>query len=216
MTERPVIRVMTVDDHPLARSGLRTFLSGFPDLELVAEASSGSEALDLYAYAQPDVVLMDMLMLGMDGVETTRTLRQRNPQARIIILTSTHEATMIEGALRAGATGYLLKHATALEIAQAIRNAHAGRSAMSRDAMDTLIHAMGNQENESEPLNEREYAILRLLAQGCSNSDIAAALCISRSTVKYHLSHIFAKLGVSSRAAAIALAYERRLLAREE
>ncbi len=215
MAERTVIRVMTVDDHPLARSGLRTFLSGFPDLELVAEASNGNEALDLYVHTRPDVVLMDMLMPGMDGVETTQTLRQYNPQARIIILTSTHEADMIERALRVGAAGYLLKHATALEIAQAIRNAHAGRSAMSSDALDTLIQAMSNPEHSDEPLNEREYAILRLLAQGCSNIEIADALCISRSTVKYHLSHIFAKLGVSSRAAAIALAYERRLLIKE-
>lgn len=210
------IRVMIVDDHPLARSGIQTILSRFADLEQVAEASSGTDACAVYARVRPDVVLMDLLMPDMDGVAATRALRELDPQARIVILSSTYDSDLIERALQAGACGYLLKHATALEIAEAIRKAHSGHTALSPEVQDTLLQAIQDKGSGTNELTEREREVLRLVAQGHSNQAIGDLLGISRSTVKYNLASIFDKLQVRTRSAAIALAYERKLLVSEE
>lgn len=212
----PPIRVMIVDDHPLAQSGLQAILSRFHDLQEVAEASNGADACTIYRRVRPDVVLMDLLMPEMDGVAATKALRELDSGARIVILSSAYDSGMIERAIQAGACGYMLKHATALEIAQAIRNAHAGRTAISPEVQDTLLQALQDKGSGSGELTDREREVLRLVAQGLSNQVIGDRLGVSRSTVKYYLANIFDKLQVKTRSAAIALAYERKLLVSEE
>jgi two-component system, NarL family, response regulator LiaR len=206
-----VIRVMIVDDHPLAQSGLRNFLSGFPDLELVGEAHDGGEALGVYERVRHDVVLMDLLMPGMGGVAATQAIRARDRAARVLVVTSSYEADLIDQALKAGAVGYLLKNVSAFELAQAIRAAYAGRSAMSPEVVDAIVQRK-HAEQQGIELSERERAVLQLLVIGRSNPQMAEELHLSRATIKYHLANIFAKLGVESRGEAIARAYELRLV----
>lgn len=210
MTTPSLIRVLIVDDHPLAQAGARHFLNALPDLELVGEASSGAEALELCARVAPDVVLMDVMMPQMDGIETTRALKARFPSVRVLMLTSFSEGNVVQQAMQAGASGYLLKNATAMELAQAIRAAHAGRSALAPEATEALLEAMRAPADLA--LTEREREVLALMADGLSNAQIAERLVVSAATVKFHVGGIFSKLGVTSRAEAIALAYKRRLV----
>lgn len=211
MSESKTIRVLVVDDHPLAHTGMRHFLNAFHDLELVGEASTGSEALALCDRVYPDVILMDMVMPGMDGVATTRAIRQRFPQIEIIALTSYREGDLVERALRAGAISYLLKNVTAFDLAQAIRAASAGRAVLAQEATEALVATMHAPNSPGTDLTEREREVLGLLVQGLSNPQIAERLSISRATVKFHIGSIFSKLGVASRSEAIALAYQRHL-----
>lgn len=211
MSESKTIRVLVVDDHPLAHTGMRHFLNAFHDLELVGEASTGSEALALCDRVYPDVILMDMVMPGMDGVATTRAIRQRFPQIEIIALTSYREGDLVERALRAGAISYLLKNVTAFDLAQAIRAASAGRAVLAQEATEALVATMRAPNSPGTDLTEREREVLGLLVQGLSNPQIAERLSISRATVKFHIGSIFSKLGVASRSEAIALAYQRHL-----
>lgn len=213
MTEVHTIRVLVVDDHPLAHTGMRHFLNAFHDLELVGEASSGEEALSLCESCQPDVILMDMMMPGMDGVATTRAIKQRYPQIQIIALTSYREGNLVERALRAGAISYLLKNISAFDLAQAIRAAHAGRAILAQEATEALVQTIRQPSGPGFDLTEREREVLRLLVQGLSNAQIAEQLAISRATVKFHIGSIFSKLGVSSRSEAIAMAYQHHLIA---
>lgn len=212
MAEETRIRVMLVDDHPLALSGLRNFLSGFPDLALVGEANTGREALQRYPQVRPDVVLMDLLMPEMDGVAATQAIRALDPAARIVALTSIDDAGRVQQVLQAGAVGYLLKDVSAFELAQAIRSAASGSIALSPQVLHALHQPCAAESAALVPLSEREREVLALLAQGRSNQQIAEALHLSRPTVKYHLSNIFSKLGVASRAEAIAEAYQRGLI----
>jgi NarL family two-component system response regulator LiaR len=210
--ERPQpIRVMIVDDHPLARSGLRSFLSGFPDLEMAGEAESGAEAIDLAAEVRPDVILMDLAMPEMDGVETTRRLKAAEPGLTVIALTSVDDGSMVERALLAGASGYLLKTVGAHDLAQAMRAAHAGRRVLGPEAADALALAVGEPKVGGD-LSEREREVLALVAAGLSNGQIAERLAVTRATVKYHVGSILGKLGVATRPEAIALAYRRKLV----
>ena len=210
--EARAIRVLFVDDHPLAQSGMRNFLEAFRDLELVGAASSGEEALALCAQARPDVVLMDLLMPGMGGVAATRAIKAHHPQIQIIVLTSYQDNALVEQALRAGARSYLLKNLSAFDLAQAIRAAHAGRAVLAPEATAALLQTLAQPAGPNVDLSEREQEVLALLVQGLSNAQIAGHLAISGSTAKYHLRHIFAKLGVSSRSEAIAMAYQRSLV----
>jgi DNA-binding NarL/FixJ family response regulator len=213
MTEPTPIRVLVVDDHPMAHMGMRHFLKAFPDLELVGEAMNAQEALQLCPQAQPHVVLMDMVMPGMDGVDATRLLKERFPTIRVIIVTSYREGDLVERALRAGASGYLLKNVSAFDLAQAIRTAYAGRSVLAAEATAALLEMIQQQQHETEiALTDREREVLFLLVQGLSNAQIADQLNISRATVKFHIGGIFTKLGVANRAEAIALAYKQRLV----
>jgi NarL family two-component system response regulator LiaR len=210
--ERPnPIRVLIVDDHPLARSGLRTFLKAYPDLEMVGEADNGGEALDLIGAVRPDVVLMDLVMQEMDGVETTRRLKAAWPDVAVIALTSVDDGGMVERALRAGATGYLLKTLGADDLVAAIRAAHAGRRVLGPEAAAALARAVG-EPRVGDDLSERERQVLGLVAAGLSNGQIAERLSITRATVKFHVGSILGKLGVATRSEAIALAYQRRLV----
>jgi NarL family two-component system response regulator LiaR len=203
---------MLVDDHAVVRSGLSAFLMAFEGLELVGEAGSGEEALRLCEQDQPDVVLMDLVMPGMDGVQTTRAIRERFPHVQVIALTSFPEEDLVQGALRAGALSYLLKNVSAQELASAIQAAHAGRPTLAPEATQALIQAANHPPEPGDDLTAREREVLALMVDGLHNSDIAERLVVSRSTVKSHVSNILSKLGVSSRAEAISLALRRHLV----
>ena len=208
----PPIRVMLVDDHTMVRRGLATFLMVYDDLELAGEAAGGQDALQLCAEVLPDVVLMDMVMPDMDGVTTTRAIRQRFPKVQVIALTSFKEEGLVQNALQAGAIGYLLKDVSADELAQAIRAAHAGRATYSPEAVQALARSANEPPTPGHDLTERERAVLALMVEGLNNTQIASRLVVSPSTIKSHVSHILAKLGVASRTEAVALAVRHGII----
>lgn len=206
------IRVMIVDDHAVVRSGLAAFLSVYDDLELVAQAASGNEALRLSQQVVIDVVLMDLLMPEMDGATATRLLLEQCPHLQIVALTSFRETELVEGALRAGAISYLLKDVTADELARAIREAHAGRPTLATEAAQALIRATRQPSSPGHDLTPREKDVLAQLVRGLTNEEIAHELVVSPSTVKFHVSSILGKLGVTTRTEAAALAMRHRLV----
>ncbi len=213
MTEANLIRVMLVDDHAVVRSGLSTFLMTCDDMELVGEAASGEQAISLCEKSKPDVVLMDLVMPGMDGATATHKLRERCPEIQVIVLTSFKEQELVQGALRAGAIGYLLKDVTANELANAIRAAYAGKPTLAPEAAQALIQATRMPaENIGFDLTEREKEVLALMVEGLNNNQIAKRLVISVSTAKFHVSSVLSKLGASSRTEAVALALQNNLV----
>ena len=212
MAESKKIRVMLVDDHAVVRSGLGAFLMVYPDLDLVGEAESGEEAVARAALLQPDVILMDLVMPGMDGVTATRSIRQKYPDIQIVALTSYKEENMIQGALQAGAIGYLLKNVSANELASAIRSAFNKRMTLSSEAAQALVQSASHTVPGSDDLTEREREVLRHMVDGLSNAEIADLLVVSPSTVKFHIANIFSKLGVDNRVSAVSLALQRKLV----
>jgi NarL family two-component system response regulator LiaR len=203
---------MVVDDHDMVRKGLGTFLRTQADLELVGEASSGQEALLQCEHLEPDVVLMDLIMPEMGGVEAITEIRRKWPHIQIIALTSFEEKDLVQNALQAGAIGYLLKNVSVNDLAEAIRDAYAGRSTLSPEATRTLIEAATQGPAIGHDLTEREYEVLQLLVEGLTNPEIAERLTISRSTARAHVSNILSKLGVSNRSEAVALALRNDLV----
>lgn len=206
------IRIMVVDDHAVVRGGLAKFLTVHPDFNLVGEAESGEEAVILAQRLCPDVVLMDLKMPGMDGVAATRLLREKCPGCRVIVLTSFAEDGMVQGALQAGAIGYLLKNVTVAELSSAIRSAYAGRMTLSSEATEALVHSATQPVVHGDELTDREREVLALLVEGLSNQEIADRLFLGIGTVKFHVRNIYSKLGVDSRVAAVTLAMQRRLV----
>jgi NarL family two-component system response regulator LiaR len=206
------IRVLIVDDHAVVRGGLAKFLMVYGDLELVGEAECGEEAVLLAQRLHPDVVLMDLKMPGMDGVAATRLLREKCPGSRVLVLTSFAEDGMVQGALQAGAIGYLLKNVTAGELAGAIRSAYAGRMTLSSEATEALVHSTTQPVVHGDELTERECEVLALLVEGMSNQEIADKLFLGIGTVKFHVRNIYSKLGVDNRVAAVTLAMQRHLV----
>jgi len=196
----------------MVRSGLAAFLSVADDLELVGEAENGQQALRLCAEERPDVVLMDLVMPGMDGVQATRAIRERFPDIRVIALTSFPEDRLVQDVLEAGALSYLLKNVGADELARAIRAAREGRSTLAPEAAQVLIHRAAHQPSPGHDLSPREREVLALMVQGLSNPDIADRLVVGRSTIKFHVSSILGKLGVQSRTEAVAMAVQHRLV----
>jgi NarL family two-component system response regulator LiaR len=212
MTEGRPIRVLLVEDHAVVRSGLGAFLMAFDDLELVGEASDGQEAVRLCEQLRPDVVLMDLVMPGMDGAAATQVIRERCPDIQVIALTSFKETELVEGALQAGAIGYLLKNVSADQLAEAIRGAHAGRPTLAPEAAQALIQATRQPRKLGFDLTDRERDVLELMVEGLTNPQIADQLIVSRSTVKFHVSNILSKLGASSRTEAVSLALQHDLV----
>ncbi|MGW3287867.1 response regulator [Streptomyces sp. NPDC001002] len=204
------VRLLLCDDHAVVRAGLCALLSSAEGIEVVGEAGSGEEALALTARLRPDVVLMDLqLGEGMDGVTATRELTSAEPSVRVLVLTMFDTDADITRAIEAGATGYLLKAERPEELFTAIHSAASGRTALSAPVADRLLARM---RSPRPTLSEREHDILGQLARGLGNREIARALFISEATVKTHLGRIYGKLGVETRAGAVAVAKERRLL----
>jgi NarL family two-component system response regulator LiaR len=212
MNNAQIIRVMLVDDHNVVRSGLATFLRAYDDLELVAEARNGLEAVRLCREKQPDVILMDLMMPEMDGIEATHAILAEYPEIKIIAMTSFEDQQLVQGVLAAGAISYLIKNVTSDELAKAIRDAYSGRSTLSPEAARVLVQATRPSKQPLFDLTEREQEVLSLVVQGHSNQKIADALVISITTVKAHISNILSKLGVSSRSEAIAYAIKHKLV----
>jgi two-component system NarL family response regulator len=200
-------RVMLVDDHALLRTGVANIINQEHDLQVVAEAGSGAEALVAYERVHPDVTLLDLRMPEMEGVEVVRRLRDRDPQARVIVLTTYDTDDEISQALKAGAKAYVLKDISADDLIACIRSVLAGRTYIAPAAAAKLAEGVTRVQ-----LTPRETATLRLLADGKANKEIATALDISERTVKTHLAHLFEKLGVTSRTEAIRVATRRGLV----
>ena len=209
------IHIVIADDHSVVRQGLRMFLGLDPELEVVGEAADGAEALRLARQLRPDVVLMDLLMPVMDGIAATAAIRTELPETEVIALTSVLESTAVVGAMKAGAIGYLLKDTQAPELRRAIKAAAAGQVQLSPQASAYLMRELRTPET-IEALTEREMEVLHLLVQGHSNKEIARTLQIAEDTVKVHVKHILAKLGVQSRTQAVLYAIRLGLVPTEQ
>jgi two-component system, NarL family, response regulator LiaR len=214
MDNNAVIRVIIVDDHAIVRSGLANFLNAFDDLALVGETGSGAEAVDLCQQLHPDVVLMDLVMPDVNGIEATRLIQARFPDLPILILSSFDDEGRVADALEAGAIGYLLKNASIHDMAKAIRAAHEGKPTLSPEATQALIRSHARKSPAYE-LKAREQEILKLLAEGLTNPQIAEKLSLSVSTVKFYVSSILEKLNVETRTEAVAQAIQHHLIAED-
>ncbi len=206
-----MISLLIADDHPVVRNGLRGIFTGDPEFEVLGEASSGVEAVALVLARRPNVVLMDLRMPGGDGVTATRELAEQAPDTHVLVLTTYGDDSDVLAAIDAGATGYLLKDAPREELLRGVRAAARGESVLSPTVAATLIGRVRAPAPET-PLSPRELEVLRLVAAGTTNREAAVKLFISEATVKTHLLHVYAKLGVNDRAAAVAAGYERGLL----
>jgi NarL family two-component system response regulator LiaR len=212
------IAVLIVDDHPLVRQGIRTYLETQRDLVIAGEAASGQEAVDLVTDALPDVVLMDLVMPGMDGVEATRRIRRTSPRTQVVVLTSYHEDAHIFPALKAGALSYLLKDVGPEELAAAVRAAARGEAVVHPRVAARLVEELRGARDEAPnvfaELSDREMEVLRLIADGRSNAEIAEHLVISERTVKGHVSNILSKLHLADRTQAAVFAWREGVVQR--
>jgi len=206
------IRILVADDHPMLREGLVAVLGTQPDFEVVGEASDGSETVRLAETLQPDVILLDLEMPGVDGVAALEELQEAGSTSRAIVFTAYDTDRRILGALRAGARGYLLKGASRQEIFDAIRTVHAGGSLLEPGVTTRLLDHVREDRVQREPLTPRELEVLRLISEGLHNSEIAERLFVTERTVKFHVSSILAKLGADNRTEAVALATRRGLI----
>jgi DNA-binding NarL/FixJ family response regulator len=202
------IRILLVDDHVVVRAGLRAMLTD-ADLEVVGEAGDGEEALDLVVKLSPNVVLMDLSMPKLDGFAATRRIKLAKPDVQVVVLTTFETEADVTRAIDAGAIGYLLKDAPRSEIVQAVRAAASGRATLASQA---AAHLMGKSKTDAKSLSRRELDVLERVAKGATNGEIAKALRISEATVKTHLLHIYEKLDVDDRTAAVTRAIERKIL----
>jgi DNA-binding NarL/FixJ family response regulator len=207
MSKPGAIRVMSVDDHPLLQQGIAAMIESQPDMELVAEASNGREALQLFRERRPDVALMDLRLPDMSGIDTMIAIRAEFPDARVVVLTTFEGDVEVHRALEAGARGYLLKSMPPRELIEGIRQVHAGKKRIPAQIAAQLAEHLGD-----EPLTAREVEVLREVAGGNRNRDIAERLFISEETVKVHVKHVMDKLGASDRTEAVAIAIRRGII----
>jgi DNA-binding NarL/FixJ family response regulator len=214
--ERATIRVVVADDHKVVRAGIRELLSDEPDIQVVGEARDGREAVALALSVRPDVVVMDINMPELSGVEATRQIRAAAPDVRVLALTAYQDDPYIYGLLDAGASGYILKTAEGQEIVRAVRATAAGQSAIDPVVAPRLIARLTRPVQHAETLTERELEVLRLAARGQTNKQIGAALQISDRTVQNHLANIYAKLEVASRTEAVTVGLQRNLITLRE
>jgi two-component system, NarL family, response regulator LiaR len=212
MVESHPIRVLIADDHPVVRNGLKDFVLAYDWMEPVGEAQNGVEAVEFCATHDVDVVLMDMVMPLMDGSEATQHILELGKPVKIIVITSFHERDLVQRALKAGATSYLLKNVSADELAKAIRAAYGGFSMLAPEATKALIKADFLRPDIGYDLTVTERKILALVVKGLSNLEISNQVSISMSTVKYHLANIFTKLGAKNRIEAATIALEHNLV----
>ena len=212
MSDTRPIRVLIVDDHPMVRSGLRDFILVYDWMDAVGEAQNGVEAVEFCTTHDVDVVLMDLVMPLMDGSEATRRILALNKPVKVIVITSFHEQDLVQQALKAGATSYLLKNVSAEELAKAIQAAHGGFSILAPEATKALIQTDQQRPALGSDLTETERKILAALVKGLSNQEISDKYSISVATVKYHLTNIFSKLGVRNRVEATTIALEHNLV----
>lgn len=216
-----IITLMLVDDHSVVRLGLKAYFATLPDIQVVAEAASGKEALELVARHAPDVVLMDLMMPGMDGVEATQLVKKASPRTQVIVLTSHHDDEHIFPAIRAGALSYLLKDVDPDDLADAVRKARVGEAVLNPRVAARLVKEMqGVRSAESlnpfTELSERELEVLRRIADGLSNQDIAETLVISEKTVKSHVGNILSKLHLADRTQAAVYAWREGIVRRND
>jgi DNA-binding NarL/FixJ family response regulator len=204
------IRLLIVDDHPVVRDGLSGMFSGDDGFEVIGEAANGAQAVTMACALEPDVILMDLRMPEMDGVAAIAELARRKVAARVLVLTTYDTDSDVVRAVEAGATGYLLKDSPRGDLLRAVRAAARGEAALSPSVATRLLGQV--RAPAQEPLSQREFEVLELVARGATNREAAAKLFISEATVKTHLLHIYAKLGVSDRAAAVAEGFQRGLL----
>ncbi len=204
------IRLLITDDHPVVRAGLEGMLSRQPDMEVVGEAGDGAEAVEIAERLQPDVVLMDLRMPEMDGVAATQKIKAVRPETQILVLTTYDSDADILRAVEAGATGYLLKDAPREELYEAVRAASQGKVLFAPAVADKLMRRI--REPRRDTLSHREIEVLSFVRRGLSNKEIARSLHVSEATVKTHLIHVFKKLGVEDRTAAVSVALERGIL----
>jgi NarL family two-component system response regulator LiaR len=212
MIDPEPIKVLVVDDHPVVRNGLTNMLLVFDDLELIGEAETGEAALASCHDNTPDVILMDILMPGMDGIQATRVILEQFPQVKIIILTSFPEDELVQRSLEAGATGYILKDASIDALADAIRSANAGQTTLAPQATAALVRAKTGPLKPGSDLTQRELAVLALIIEGMSNEEIAERLVISPATARHHVSACIQKLGAANRTQAASLAVKYDLV----
>ena len=211
-TSENIIRVILVDDHPVVRNGIGLFLETCEDISCVAQADSGRRAIQLCDELAPDVVLMDVVMPNMDGIEATRIIRKEHPEIQIIALTSFENEDSVPAMIDAGAIGYLLKNVAVDEIADAIRRAYTGKGTLSPEASQALVRSVTKPKPPGHDLTERELEVLALIIKGLNNTEIGEQLFISTSTVKNHVSNILAKLDAVTRSEAAALAVQYELV----
>lgn len=204
------VKILITDDHPVVRMGIRGMLDGEPDFEVVGEAENGNEAVEMVAKLHPDVVLMDLRMPTMDGVEATEKIKESHPDTQILVLTTYESDADILRAIETGATGYLLKDTPKEDLFAAIRIAAKGESPLAPAVASRLMRRMRSPEGEA--LSAREIEVLGLVAQGTSNKQIAKELWIGETTVKSHLLHVYEKLGVTDRTAAVTAALRRGII----
>lgn len=206
------IKVLIIDDHYMVRRGLIALLENFDDFTIVADVGDARIGVELCNQHQPDVVLMDIIMPGMDGVAATKAIRENCPDTKVVALTSFHDETQVQEALKAGAIGYLMKNVSVDELANAVRRAAQGQPTLAPEAAQALISATVRPPALGHDLTEREREVLSLMVEGLNNREIAERLVISNSTVKNHVSNILDKLRTSSRTQAVAMAVEHRII----
>jgi two-component system, NarL family, response regulator LiaR len=206
-----MIKVLIVDDHPLVRKGINILLGVYDDIEVVGEAEDGREAIEVCEKYNPDIVLMDLIMPQVDGITATKKILESWPSIKVVVLTSFIDKKLIEDSLKAGAIGYVLKNISGDELVTTIREANKGKSKLSSEASDFLILNLKNPPVPKYQLTSQEKNILTDLVQGLSNKKIAQKQVLSLSTVKFHVSNILSKLGVSSRSEAISIALKHQL-----